>query len=73
MSLGMRVPQLSYACNACSIQFIYMHASLYCLVLFISSVVFTISRSVNCRRGTDTREGRREGVRGEGMEDRGRN
>ena len=49
-----------------------MHASLYCLVLFICSVLFTISRSVDCRRGTDTRERRREGVRGEGRKDRGR-
>ena len=51
---------------------VHLHASLPCLVLFICSVVFAISRSVDCMRGTDTREGRRGGIRGEGMEDRGR-
>ena len=46
-----------------------MHASLHCVVLLICSIIFTISRSVDCRRGTDTREGRREGIRGEGREE----
>ena len=51
-----------------------MHASLHFLdVLFMSSIIFTISRSVDCRRETDTREGRRQGIRGEGREDRGGN
>ena len=49
-----------------------MHAFLYCHVLFIYSVIFTISRNVDCRRETDTREGGREGISGEGREDRGR-
>ena len=47
-----------------------MHASLYCLVLFICSVSFTASRNVDYRRRNDTREGRKEGTRGEGKEDR---
>ena len=46
-----------------------MHTSLHCHVLLICSIIFTISRSVDCRRGTDTREGRREGTRGEGREE----
>ena len=41
-------------------------------MLFICSVIFTISCSVDCRRETDTREGRREGISGEGREDGGR-
>ena len=49
-----------------------MHASLYCLVLFICSVFFSISRSVDFRRGTDMRKGRRKGIKGERREDRGR-
>ena len=62
----------SYACIlACSIQFIY--ACFFVLsknVLLICSVNFTISRSVDCRRETDTREGRRKEIRGEGRKDR---
>ena len=42
------------------------------LCIVLCSVIFTISLSVDCRRGTDTREGRKEGIRGEGREDRGR-
>ena len=41
-------------------------------MLFICSVIFIITCSVDCRRGTNTREGRREGIRGEGREDWGR-
>ena len=67
------VPQLSYACIlAYSLQFIY--ACFFVLsqnVLFICSVIFTISRSVDCGRETDTREERREEIRGEGRKDRG--
>ena len=45
-----------------------MHASLRCHVLFICSVIFTISRNVDCRRETDTREiqGEKESVAREG-------
>ena len=49
-----------------------MHTSLHCHMLFICSVIFTISRNVDCRRETNTRQGRREGISGEGREDRGR-
>ena len=65
----------SYACIlACSIQFIYAcFFVLYKNVFLICSVIFTISRSVDCRRETDTREGRREKIRGEGRQDRGGN
>ena len=34
--------------------------------------MFTISRSADCMGGTDTREGRRKGIRGEGKEERWR-
>ena len=44
-----------------------MYVSLYCLVLFICSVNYTISRSVDCRRGTDAREKRRKGERESGV------
>ena len=49
-----------------------MHASLHCHVLFICSVIFKISRNVDCRRETNTREGRSEGISGERREDGGR-
>ena len=45
---------------------------MHCHVLLICSVIFTISRSVDYSRGTDMREGRREGIRGEGKENTGR-
>ena len=57
---------------ACSIQFVY--ACFFVLsqnVSLICFVIFTISRSVDCRRETDTREARRGEIRGEGRQDRG--
>ena len=39
-------------------------------MLFICSVIFVKSRSAYCRRGTDTRKGRREGIRGKGRIER---
>ena len=65
-----------------STTFIRLHSSLFysvhlCMLLCIVSkcvvyllCIFAISRSVDCRRKTDTREGRREEIRGEGRKDR---